>query len=272
MDLYPAIDLRDGRCVRLAAGDFARVTVYGSDPLERARAFEAAGAPWLHVVDLDAARTGKPVNRPVVAAIAAAVSIPVQAGGGARTAADVEALLGFGVARVVLGTAAIKEPELLLSLAERWPGRLAAAVDHWEGEVRVKGWQEGAGRRLSDVVSELACAGVAAIVVTEITRDGLMTGPDLTGYRKLLMTCPVPLVASGGVGSLDDLRRLGHLEAGGRRLAGVIVGRAIYEGRFRVSDAVAACRGAPPMTGSGDGSPAPRGSLPLGYEKDKGED
>lgn len=258
--------------MRLAAGDFARVTVYGSDPLERARAFEAAGAPWLHVVDLDAARTGNPVNRPVVAAIAAAVSVPVQAGGGARTAADVEALLGCGVARVVLGTAAIKDPGLLLSLVERWPGRVAAGVDHWQGEVRVKGWQEGAGRRASDVVGELARAGVAAIVVTEITRDGLMTGPDLTGYRALLGTCPVPLVASGGVGSLDDLRRLGHLEAGGRRLAGVIVGRAIYEGRFRVSDAVAACRGAPTAGGGGNESRASQRNPGLGPREKERED
>src|SRR5579875_1672988 len=147
MDLYAAIDLRDGRCVRLAAGDFARVTVYGTDPLARARAFEAAGAHWVHVVDLDAARTGEPANRPIVAAIAAAVKVPVQAGGGARTEQDVEALLAAGVARVVVGTAAITQPGFLAHLAQRWPGKVAAGVDHREGEVRIKGWEEGPGRR-----------------------------------------------------------------------------------------------------------------------------
>jgi len=245
MELFPAIDLRDGRSVRLAEGDFGRETVYGADPVERARAFEAAGARWLHVVDLDAARTGVPVNRPVVAAIAGAVGIPVQAGGGVRTEADAAELFEGGVARVVVGTAAVTEAGFLARLAQRWPGRVVAGVDHRAGEVKVKGWVEGSGRDVASVVAELAGAGAAAVVVTEISRDGLMLGPDLNGYRKLLASCPVPLIASGGVGSLDDLRRLARLKAGGRHLAGVIVGRAIYEGRFGVADAVAASRGVP---------------------------
>ncbi|MGC8627632.1 MAG: 1-(5-phosphoribosyl)-5-[(5-phosphoribosylamino)methylideneamino] imidazole-4-carboxamide isomerase [Acidimicrobiales bacterium] len=251
MDLYAAIDLLGGHCVRLAGGDFARETDYGTDPLARAKAFESHGAAWLHVVDLDAARTGEAVNRHIVAAIASSVKVPVQAGGGARSLADVEALLGSGVARVVLGTAAVAQPGLLASLAQRWPGRVAAGVDHKQGQVRVKGWQQGAGRLVVDVVKEMASAGAACIVVTEIGRDGMMTGPDIAGYKELLEICPVPLVASGGVGSLEDLRKLSRLEVGGRRLSGVIVGRAIYEGRFGVPEAVAACRGAQAEPGLG---------------------
>jgi phosphoribosylformimino-5-aminoimidazole carboxamide ribotide isomerase len=245
MDLFPAIDLRAGRCVRLAEGDFGRETVYGADPVERAQAFEASGARWLHVVDLDAARTGVASNRPVVAAIAAAVTIPVQAGGGVRSLADAAELLDGGITRIVVGTAAVLQVGFLAEIAQQWPGRVAAGVDHRDGEVRVKGWSEGAGRDVASVVSELAAAGAAAVIVTEISRDGLMLGPDVAGYRALLRTCDVPLIASGGTGSLDDLRRLARLQAGGRRLSGVIVGRAIYEGRFSVPDAVAASRGAP---------------------------
>lgn len=244
MDLYPAIDLRGGRCVRLAQGDFARETVYGLDPVDRALTFEASGARWIHVVDLDAARTGTASNRACIAAIASAVKIPVQAGGGVRAEADAEALLGAGVARIVMGTAAVLDPGLLSRLAERWPGQVAAGVDHLDGEVRVKGWEEASGHRVDAVVAQLVAAGAAAVVVTEISRDGLMVGPDVVGYRSLLEATAVPLIASGGVGSLDDLRRLSLVHSGGRHLAGVIVGRAIYEGRFTVREAVVACRGA----------------------------
>ena len=244
MDLYPAIDLRGGRCVRLAQGDFGRETVYGTDPVARALAFEASGAAWLHVVDLDAARTGAATNRAAVADIASAVHIPVQVGGGVRSVAAAEDLFVAGVARVVVGTAAVSEPGFLSDLAERWPGRVAAGVDHRDGDVRVKGWQEGSGRHVADVVRILSDAGACAVIVTEISRDGLMLGPDMSGYRSLLDATAVPLIASGGVGHLDDLRRLTWLRVDGRRLAGVIVGRAIYEGRFSVPDAVAACRGA----------------------------
>lgn len=245
MDIFPAIDLRDGRCVRLAEGDFGRETVYGSAPVQRALAFQSAGAKWLHVVDLDAARNGVGTNRPVIAAIVAAVDVPVQAGGGVRTEEDAAELFDAGVARVVVGTAAVGVPGFLAALAERWPGRVVAGVDHRNGEVRVKGWAEGTGRQVSPLLSEMAGQGVAAVVVTEISRDGLMVGPDLRGYRELLGSCPVPLIASGGVGSLDDIRRLARVKVGERRLAGVIVGRAIYEGRFSVADAVAACRAVP---------------------------
>ena len=245
MELYPAIDLRGGRCVRLTQGDFGRETVYGADPVERARAFEAAGARWIHVVDLDAARTGVATNRPVIASIAAAVGIPVQAGGGVRKDEDVAELLEAGVARVMIGTAAVLQEGFLAGVAQRWPGQVGAAIDHFNGEVRVRGWEEGSGRDVASVVLTPGGEGAAVVLVTEISRDGLMLGPDLNGYRWLLEKCEVPVIASGGVGSLDDLRRLAWLQAGGRHLAGVIVGRAIYEGRFTVPDAIAASRGLP---------------------------
>jgi phosphoribosylformimino-5-aminoimidazole carboxamide ribotide isomerase len=231
--------------VRLTQGDFGRETVYGADPVERAKAFEAGGARWVHVVDLDAARTGEATNRPVIAAIAAAVGIAVQAGGGVREAEDVAELLDGGIARVIVGTAAVLQDGFLADAAQRWPGRVGAAVDHFNGEVRVRGWEEGYGRDVATVVQDLGTAGVAVVMVTEISRDGLMLGPDLAGYRLLLEQCDVPLIASGGVGTLDDVRRLAWLQAGGRHLAGVIVGRAIYEGRFTVPEAVAASRGTP---------------------------
>ena len=236
MDLYPAIDLRGGRCVRLYQGDYGRETVYGDDPVAQARTFADAGAPWIHVVDLDAARTGEPVNRPVVAAIAAAVDVPVQTGGGVRTAADAEALVAAGVARVVLGTAALEDPDLVRQLAPRLP--VAVGLDARAGEVAVRGWEEGSGRDVLDVARGFADAGVAALVVTDIGVDGTLAGPDLDGLAQVLAATDLDVVASGGVGSLADLGALDDLRVGDRGLAGVIVGRAIYEGAFTVTEAL----------------------------------
>jgi len=240
LELYPAIDLRDGRCVRLYQGDYGRETVYGEDPVAQALAFEAEGAAWIHVVDLDAARTGEPLNRPVVAAIAAAVSVPVQTGGGVRDEAAAEALIDAGVARVVLGTAALEHPDLVRRLAPRFP--VAVGLDARGREVAVRGWEEGSGRDLLDVAREFADAGVAALVVTEIGRDGTLQGPDLEGLAAVLDATEIDVIASGGVGSLDDLRALDELEVGGRRLAGAIVGRALYEGAFTLTAALGAAR------------------------------
>jgi phosphoribosylformimino-5-aminoimidazole carboxamide ribotide isomerase len=242
MDLFPAIDLRAGHCVRLVEGDFGRETVYGDDPVAVARSFARQGAEWIHVVDLDAARTGDPVNRPVVAAIAGAVTVPVQTGGGVRTAEDAAALLGAGVTRVVVGTAAVEHPELVAELAERWPGRVAVGLDHRDGEVRLRGWMEGGGKRVADLIPAAVAAGAVAVIVTDISRDGKLAGPDITGLAGLLELTGAPLVASGGVAGLDDLRLLAAVRAGGHGLEGVIVGKAIYEGAFTVADAVAACR------------------------------
>jgi phosphoribosylformimino-5-aminoimidazole carboxamide ribotide isomerase len=230
-ELYPAIDLRGGRVVRLHQGDFDQETVYDDDPLAVARSFEAAGARWLHVVDLDAARrTGS--NRDVVVAVARSVSVPVQTGGGGRDAS----LLDDGVRRIVVGSAAIEDPELVRRLATDYPDRVAVGLDHWDGEVRVRGWEEGSGRQVRDVAAELAVPGVAAFVVTDISRDATLVGPDFHGLSALQQATPVPVIASGGVGSLADVVALRDLG-----VAGVIVGKAIYEGRFNVTEAVLAC-------------------------------
>jgi phosphoribosylformimino-5-aminoimidazole carboxamide ribotide isomerase len=235
VELLPSIDLRHGRVVRLHQGDFDRETVYGDDPVAVARAYEAAGATCIHVVDLDASRRDGS-NRDAIVAVAESVGVPVQAGGGVRDAS----LLDAGVARVVLGSAAVEDPSLVAALGRSHPGRVVVGLDHRDGEGRIRGWEEGSGRRLEDLVEELALPGVAAFVVTDISRDATLAGPDLDGYRRLLGTTDVPLVASGGVGTLDDLRALARLEVGGRRLHGAIVGKALYEGRFGVAEALAA--------------------------------
>jgi phosphoribosylformimino-5-aminoimidazole carboxamide ribotide isomerase len=239
MDLYPAIDLRDGCCVRLYQGDYDRETVYAGDPVAQARAFAAEGAPWVHVVDLDAARTGEPRNYELVASVAAAVDVPVQCGGGVRNDAAADALLGRGVRRVVVGTAALERPDWVRSLAGRYPGRVAVGLDARERDVAVRGWVQGSGHDLVDVARRFEDAGVAALVVTEIGRDGTLSGPALDQLAAVLEATRVDVIASGGVGTLADLQTLSVLEVDGRRLAGTIVGRALYEGAFRVADAVA---------------------------------
>jgi len=230
-ELYPSIDLRGGRVVRLHQGDFDQETVYGDDPLAVAKSFEAAGAPWIHVVDLDAARRAGS-NRDTVIAVARAVSIPVQTGGGVQDAS----LLDEGVTRVVLGSVAIEQPELVRRLAEKYPERIAVGLDHRDREIRYRGWEEATGRQLFDVAAELAHPGVAAFVVTDISRDGALVGPDVDGLAALRAATRVPVIASGGVSSLDDIAALRSVG-----LAGVIVGKAIYEGRFGVDEAVLAC-------------------------------
>jgi phosphoribosylformimino-5-aminoimidazole carboxamide ribotide isomerase len=237
MDLYPAIDLRGGRCVRLVEGDFARETVYGDDPVAVAESFAAAGARWIHVVDLDAARTGRPVNRSTVAAIASAVApagVAVQAGGGVRSIEAAAALVDAGVARVVIGTAAVEDPSLVAGVAARWPGRVAVGLDHRGGEVRLRGWTEGGGRTVGELVPAAVESGAAAVIVTDISRDGRLVGPDVAGLAELAGATGAPVIASGGVGSMDDIRALAAVPG----LIGVIAGKAIYEGRIDVAEAV----------------------------------
>ena len=239
-DLYPSIDLRGGRVVRLQRGDFAAETVYGEDPLQVARAFAAAGTRWIHVVDLDAARTGERVNLGVVEAICAAVPCNVQASGGVRSVDAGGDLLAAGAARVVVGTGAIERPELVHELATMHPGRIAVGLDARGRDVAVRGWLDSTGEDLFEVAGELEESGVSALVVTEIGRDGTMAGPALDQLGGVLEVTSLPVIASGGVGGLDDLAALLRLRAGGRSLAGAIVGRAIYEGRFAIEDALAA--------------------------------
>jgi len=243
VELFPAIDLRGGRCVRLYQGDYDRETAYGTDPVAVAQAFAAAGASWVHVVDLDAARTGVAENREVVGEIARAVApgTAVQAGGGIRDHAAAEALCAAGVTRVVLGTAAVENPTLVRELAAEHP--VAVGLDVRGGEVAVRGWTEGSGRTLGDVLAGYADAGVDAVVVTEIGRDGTLAGPDLELFATVLEAPGgIDVIASGGVGTLAHIEALASLTAGGRRLAGAIVGKALHDGAFTVGEAVAACR------------------------------
>jgi len=240
MEFYPAIDLRDGRCVRLAQGAYDAETVYGDDPVAVARQFVAEGARWIHVVDLDAARTGEPVNRGVVAAIAS-LDVHVESGGGVRSVEAATTLWEAGVARVVVGTAAAERPGLVASLARLRPGQVAVGIDTRGGEVAVRGWQEGSGLASADVLARTTGPGVGAVIVTDIGRDGMLSGPDLDGLTAVLRATDLPVIASGGVSSVADLVALASLTAGGRRLEGAIVGRALYEGRLTVAEGVAAC-------------------------------
>jgi phosphoribosylformimino-5-aminoimidazole carboxamide ribotide isomerase len=239
LELLPAIDLRDGHCVRLHQGDFAAETVYDDDPVRVAREFEAAGAGWIHVVDLDAARTGARAHLDQIRLIVRSVACRVEVGGGVRSAESALELLDAGVERVVIGTAAVERPALVEELCREFPGRVAVGLDARGNEVAIRGWQEGSGGDLVDLARRFDGIGLAALVVTEIGRDGTLEGPAFGQLAAVLGASSVPLVASGGVGSLDDLRALARLRSGGRALAGVIVGRAIYEGRFGVADALA---------------------------------
>jgi phosphoribosylformimino-5-aminoimidazole carboxamide ribotide isomerase len=250
MDLYPAIDIRAGGAVRLTQGDFDRQSSYG-DPLALAARFIAAGAQWLHVVDLDAARSGAPVNRETVLAIARASAVPVETGGGVRTLDDIAELLDGGVSRVILGTAALEDPGLVRRATAAHPGRVALGLDYrttgdGRTEVAVRGWEQGSGRTVGELLAEVAGAGLSAVVATSIERDGTLTGPDLDGLRAVLALTEVPVIASGGVGSVADVEELGRVVVDDhgpapRRLAGAITGRALVDGRMTVEEGVAAC-------------------------------
>jgi phosphoribosylformimino-5-aminoimidazole carboxamide ribotide isomerase len=240
VELYPAIDLRGGRCVRLYQGDYDRETVYGDDPVAQARRFLAEGAGWIHVVDLDAARSGQAPDMDPITAIATAVApVRVQSGGGVRSREAAMALMDGGVARVVVGTAALEGPALVGELASAGCS-VALGLDVRGREVAVRGWETGSGRDVLDVAREFEDVGVDAIITTQISQDGTLEGPDLDGLALVLGHTEVDVIASGGVGDLAHLRALRDLEIGGRRLAGVIVGRALYEGRFTVREALAA--------------------------------
>ena len=236
MQLFPAIDLRGGRCVRLYQGSYDAETVYSDDPVDQARQFADAGASWLHVVDLDAARTGDAVNLPVIAAIANAVDVPVQTGGGVRSMDAAVALAEAGVARVVIGTAAVENPELVEQVAARQP--VAVGLDARGREVATHGWEQGGGGDLLELAVQFESSGAEAVVVTEISRDGALTGPDIQGLTAVLAATELAVIASGGVATLDDLAALAAISHDNRQLAGVIVGRALYEGRFTVEQAL----------------------------------
>ncbi len=234
MILYPAIDLKDGRCVRLRRGEMDAATVFNEDPADQARQFVDLGARWLHVVDLNGAFAGAPVNAAAVRAILEAVAVPVQLGGGIRTLAQVDAWLTSGVSRVVLGTAAVKDPAMVAAAAAKHPGRIAVGIDARKGQVAVEGWAEATEVSASALAARFADAGVAAIVYTDIDRDGVLAGPNVEATAALAAEGRVPVIASGGVGSMMDLEALASQPG----IAGAIIGRAISDGRIPLSAAL----------------------------------
>jgi phosphoribosylformimino-5-aminoimidazole carboxamide ribotide isomerase len=233
MEIIPAIDLRGGRCVRLRQGDFDQETVFGHDPAESAACWEAEGASRIHVVDLDGARSGWPVNVESVRRIVQTVKIPCQLGGGLRDEATIAVWLEAGVDRLVVGTMALREPEWFSHMARAYPGRLLLGLDAREGRVAAQGWLELSTAPALDLARKFDRLPLAGIIYTDIARDGTLEGPNLEGIAALLSTVETPVIASGGIGDLGDLERLGALP-----LAGCIVGRALYEGRFTLGEAI----------------------------------
>jgi phosphoribosylformimino-5-aminoimidazole carboxamide ribotide isomerase len=237
MIFYPAIDLKDGKCVRLLHGDMEKATVFNDDPGAQAAAFEQSGSEWLHIVDLNGAFEGEPVNGAAVESILGKVDIPLQLGGGIRDMATIEAWLSRGVARVILGTVAVRDPDLVRRACRAHPGRVALGIDARDGMVAVEGWAETAEITALDLARRFEDAGAAAIIHTDIGRDGAMQGPNLEATMELAGTVSTPVILSGGVSSMADLQRAADMGRG--VLEGVISGRAVYDGRIRVEDAVA---------------------------------
>ncbi len=236
MMVIPAIDLKDGRCVRLRQGDMTRETMYSQDPTAVARQWEALGAPRLHVVDLDGAVNGTPRHMELVCAMARAVSIPIQVGGGLRSLDAIQAYVSRGVGQVVLGTAALENPSLLAEACERFPDRIVVGVDIKRGKVALRGWTNLSSTTPDQVFASLKAYPVAGVVVTEISRDGMLEGPDIAALRHAVEVCHVPLIASGGVTRVEDIRAIKQL---GHGISGVIVGKALYEGVMDLPSALA---------------------------------
>ena len=237
MILFPAIDLKDGKCVRLKLGDMATATVYNEDPAAQARAFEEQGFRWLHVVDLNGAFAGKSVNSAAVGAILKATKNPVQLGGGIRTIPQIEDWLDRGLARVILGTVSVRDPELVREACRLFPGRIAVGIDAKGGKVAVEGWAEASELGAIELAKKFEGAGVAAIVYTDIDRDGVLSGINWEATIELANAVSIPIIASGGLASLDDIRRMTMPDA--RRLEGAISGRALYDGRIDPKAALA---------------------------------
>lgn len=238
MILYPAIDLKDGQCVRLRLGDMDQSTVFNDDPAAQAAEFAADGSEWLHLVDLNGAFEGKPVNAAAVEAILSAIDIPLQLGGGIRTMATIADWLDRGVRRVILGTVAVKNPELVREACREWPGRVAVGIDAKGGKVAIEGWAEVSELTAEQLAAEFVDAGVAAIIHTDVDRDGVLAGPNIETTAQLARATPIPVIASGGVSSIEDLEAL-HAAGG---IDGAISGRALYDGRIDLKSALARLR------------------------------
>ena len=237
MILYPAIDLKDGACVRLVRGEMDAATVFNTDPGAQAKSFADAGCDWIHVVDLNGAFAGKPVNGDAVSAIIGAVDVPVQLGGGIRDLATIDMWLSKGLARVILGTVALRDPDLVRQACKAFPGKVAVGIDARDGFVAVEGWAETSSITALDLALKFEDAGVAAIIYTDIDRDGAMGGPNVEATAALAERLTTPVIASGGVSSLDDLKALKARAASG--ISGVISGRALYDGRIDLKAALA---------------------------------
>lgn len=237
MILYPAIDLKEGQCVRLVRGDMDQATVFNDDPAAQASAFAEAGASWLHLVDLDGAFAGKPMNARAVESIVNEVDIPVQLGGGIRTLATIESWLACGVMRVILGTVAVKDPDLVREACRKFPGHVAVGIDARGGRVAVEGWAEETELQTVDLARRFADVGVDAIIYTDIDRDGVLQGANIPATAELARAVRVPVIASGGVSSLTDIRAI----IAEKRIAGAIIGRALYDGRIDLKEALKLC-------------------------------
>ena len=242
MILFPAIDLKSGECVRLVRGDMAQATVFNTNPAAQAQAFADQGFDWLHVVDLDGAFAGKPMNAAAVERILGRVQIPLQLGGGIRDQATVEGWLAKGVTRVIIGTAAVRDPDLVRAAAKAFPGRVAVGLDARDGKVAVQGWAERSELSAFDIARRFEDAGVAAIVYTDIARDGMLKGLNIDATIALAEAISIPVIASGGLASLDDIRAL--LQPRAKTLAGAIAGRALYDGRLDAAAALTLIRSA----------------------------
>ncbi|WP_108482100.1 1-(5-phosphoribosyl)-5-[(5-phosphoribosylamino)methylideneamino]imidazole-4-carboxamide isomerase [Oceaniglobus ichthyenteri] len=238
MILYPAIDLKDGQCVRLLKGDMDKATVFGDDPAAQALAFQDAGCEWLHLVDLNGAFAGAPVNAAAVEAILAAITVPAQLGGGIRDMATIEGWLSKGLARVILGTVAVENPDLVRQAARAFPGQVAVGIDARKGRVATKGWATETDVMVTDLARQFEDAGVAAIIYTDIDRDGAMQGPNITATADLARATEIPVIASGGVASMADLHALKDTGV----ISGAISGRALYDGAIDLTQALKALK------------------------------
>jgi phosphoribosylformimino-5-aminoimidazole carboxamide ribotide isomerase len=238
MQIYPAIDLRGGQCVRLKQGDYAQETVFGADPAEMARRWVSEGATYLHIVDLDGAKDGKPVNGASIRAIVKASGVPCQLGGGLRSEEQIKEALGWGIARVIVGTKALQSPAWLTQMTQRFPGRIVLGIDAKDGKVATQGWLDVSEMAALELARTCAKPPLSALVYTDISRDGMMQGANVSAMAEMAAAVPLPVIASGGVTTLEDVKRLQE-----NGLAGCIIGRALYEGQLNLREVIAQVSG-----------------------------